>query len=154
MLSEASMRLKKNAVEIISRYCFNYKTNSDLYRYPVYTQRFSSYFASLLSVSQTRWDSKQRRTEEWKEVELVNKCFMLSSNMCFFTKYQTFTHVLFAVERFGFLFWLKPMKNVFLVKNIREEKKWKSGLELWERFIFSSFPCWCLGPFPHMPNPT
>lgn len=30
--AEARLRLEKNTVKIISRYCFNYKTNSDLHR--------------------------------------------------------------------------------------------------------------------------
>lgn len=49
---------------------------------------------------------------------------MLSSNMCFFTKYQTFTHVLFAVKRFGvFSFALiENDEDGFLVKSEQKKK--------------------------------
>lgn len=49
MVNEAMLSQKKNAIEIISRYRFNYKTNSDLHRYPIYTQRFSFHSFSLPS---------------------------------------------------------------------------------------------------------
>lgn len=89
--------------------------------------------------------------------------------MCFFTKYQTFTHVLFAVKRFGvFSFALiENDEEGFLVKS-EQKKNWKS--ERWVMrtiytffllLIFAVIVCWCLGSrfsFPHIcwiqPNNT
>lgn len=61
-------------------------------------------------------------------------CFMQSSNMCFFTKYQTVTHVLSAVKRFVLLFWLKKMKNEFFSENISRENQ---NMSYENNFFFS-----------------
>lgn len=60
---------------------------------------------------------------------------MLSSNMCFFTKYQTVTHVLFAVKRFVLLFWLKKMKNEFFSEIYQRENQ---NMSYENNLLFSS----------------
>ena len=73
--------------------------------------------------------------------KIVNKCFMLSSNMCFFTKYQTFTHVQLAVKRlvFSFLYFDWKWRRMF-------SYNWnffgKSKHELWAPIYIRCFDVW------------
>lgn len=125
-----SLNLDRNVVQIISRYCFNYKTNIATCIVTQQTPIFIFPFPPpYVKHCKRRWNSKQRRLKERKKI--VNKRYPM--NMCFFTEYLTFYTCTFCCSFASlFFFDLKKMKNTF--KNMKG--KWKKSERWVMRTIF------------------